>query len=149
MQPFFDEYRPGAPPTAGLRDSLGLPSRGTKLHECIRNGLPFSFLEQLSRKIGIDMRVLSEAVGISRSTLARRAKAERLTCAESDLLYSLTMVLNAAFELLEGDALALRTWMTSPARSLARKAPLQMIRTRVETQAVLDLIGRLEHGVPA
>lgn len=39
--------------------------------------------------------------------------------------------------------------MTSPARGLGRKAPLKMLRTRVETQAVLDLTGRLEHGMPA
>jgi hypothetical protein len=70
MQPFVDEYRPGAHPTAGLKDSLGLPSRGTKLHECIRNGQPFSFLKQLSRKTGFEMRVLSEAAGMSCSTLA-------------------------------------------------------------------------------
>jgi hypothetical protein len=31
----------------------------------------------------------------------------------------------------------------------ARKTPLQMLRTRVETQAVLDLIGRLNDGVLA
>jgi uncharacterized protein (DUF2384 family) len=48
------------------------------------------------------MRVLSEAVSMSRSTLAQRAKAGRFTCAESDRLYSLTTVLDAAYDLLEG-----------------------------------------------
>jgi uncharacterized protein (DUF2384 family) len=56
------------------------------------------------------MRVL-EAVSMSRSTLARRAKAARFTCAESDRLYSLTTVLDAAFELLEVGVLAVRKWM--------------------------------------
>ena len=150
MQPFVEEYRPGAPPpTAGLWDSLGLPSRGSKLHKCIHYGLPFSFLEQVSRMTGVEMRVLSEAVGMSRSTLARRAKVGRFTCAESDRLYSLTTVLDAAHDLFEGDVLAVQNWMLTLARGLARKAPLQMLRTRVETQAVLDLIGRLEHGVLA
>lgn len=147
MQSFVEEYRPGALPADGFSASFGLPSRGSKLHECIRNGLPFTFLEQLSIKAGIEMRVLSLGLGMSRSTLARREKSGRFTCAESDRLYSLTTVLDAAYELLEGDVLAVRNWMISPARGLARKAPLQMLRTRVETQAVLDLIGRLEHGV--
>jgi|RhiMetStandDraft_4_1073278.scaffolds.fasta_scaffold02014_4 hypothetical protein len=53
MLPFVEEYQPGALPTVGLWASLGLPNRGSKLHECIRNGLPFSFLEQLSIKAEI------------------------------------------------------------------------------------------------
>jgi len=149
MQPFLEEYRPGTPPTAGLWDSLGLPSRGSKLHECIRNGLPFSLLERLSISAGIEMRVLSESVGITRSMLARRAKDGRFTCIESDRLYSLTTVLDAAYELFEGDVATARDWMISPARGLGMNAPLNMLRTRVETQAVLDLIDRLEHGVIA
>ncbi|MBH8610246.1 DUF2384 domain-containing protein [Pseudomonas mohnii] len=149
MQPFLEEYRPGARPITGLWESLGLPTRGSKLHECIRNGLPFSFLEQLSINAGIEMSLLSLGLGMSRSTLARREKAGRFTCAESDRLYSLTTVLDAANELLEGDVLAVRNWMISPARGLGRNAPLNMLRTRVETQAVLDLISRLEHGTLA
>ncbi|WP_223507731.1 MULTISPECIES: antitoxin Xre/MbcA/ParS toxin-binding domain-containing protein [unclassified Pseudomonas] len=86
---------------------------------------------------------------MSHSTLARRAKAGCFTCAQSDRLHSLTSILDAAYELFEGDFLAVRNWIISPARGLGRKAPLRRLRTRVETQAVLDLIGRLEHGVPA
>lgn len=149
MQPFIEEYRPGASPTAGLWASLGLPSRGSKLHEYIRNGLPFSFLEHLSRETGIELRVLGDAVGMSRSTLERRAKAGRLTCAESDRLYSIATIFDAAIELFEWDVLAVRNWMTSPVRGLDGKAPMEMLSTRVESRAVLDLISRLEHGVIA
>jgi putative toxin-antitoxin system antitoxin component (TIGR02293 family) len=81
--------------------------------------------------------------------LARRAKDGRFTCIESDRLYSLTTVLDAAYELFEGDVATARDWMISPARGLGMNAPLNMLRTRVETQAVLDLIDRLEHGVIA
>ncbi|MNR02030.1 hypothetical protein D3C85_1178680 [compost metagenome] len=149
MQPLIEEYLPGASPTNGLWASLGFPSRGSKLHECIRNGLPFSFLEHLSRETGLKVRVLSEAVGISRSTLARRAKAGRLTCVESDRLYSIATTFDTAIELFEGDVLAVRDWMTSPVRGIDGKAPMKMLGTRVESRAVLDLIGRLEHGVIA
>lgn len=149
MQPFIEEYRPGAPPTVSLWDNLGLPNRGSKLHECIHNGLPFSLLEHLSRETGIELRVLSKSVGISRSTLARRVKAGRLTCAESDRLYSIATIFDAAIELFEWDVMAVRNWMTSPVRGLDGKAPMEMLSTRVESRAVLDLIGRLEHGVIA
>lgn len=37
--------------------------------------------------------------------------------------------------------------MKSPARGLNSRAPLDMMATRLETQAVIDVIGQLEHGV--
>ncbi|MCA4965703.1 DUF2384 domain-containing protein [Pseudomonas sp. Y24-6] len=38
--------------------------------------------------------------------------------------------------------------MSTPVRRLG-KCPIDMLETRMETQAVLDLIGRLENGVLA
>ncbi|MBM6443441.1 DUF2384 domain-containing protein [Pseudomonas sp. MIL9] len=55
--------------------------------------------------------------------------------------------MNAAIVLFEGDRCAARQWMRSPVRGVNSRAPLDMIATRVETQAVMDLIGLLEHGV--
>ncbi|MEX5670013.1 antitoxin Xre/MbcA/ParS toxin-binding domain-containing protein, partial [Pseudomonas neuropathica] len=42
---------------------------------------------------------------------------------------------------------AVNEWLTSPVRGLGSKRPLEMLGTRVEANAVLDLIGRLERGV--
>ena len=39
-------------------------------------------------------------------------------------------------------------WINTPVRGLG-KYPLDKLETRVETQAILDLIGRLENGVLA
>lgn len=49
--------------------------------------------------------------------------------------------------LFEDNVAAAREWMNSPVRGLGSKRPLEMLRTRVETRAVVDLIGRLERGV--
>jgi putative toxin-antitoxin system antitoxin component (TIGR02293 family) len=64
-------------------------------------------------------------------------------------VYSIATIFDAAIELFEGDVLAVRNWMISPVRGLDGKAPMKMLGTRVESRAVLDLIGRLEHGVIA
>ncbi|NWL21892.1 antitoxin [Pseudomonas umsongensis] len=127
--------------------NLALPIRGSSLFDRIHEGLPISFLEQLATLVNIDMRVLSISVGISPSMLSRRVKAGRFTKAESDRLYSLTKILHAANDLFEGDTKAVSRWMTTPVRGLGFKAPLAMLGTRVETEALLDLMGRLEHGV--
>lgn len=91
--------------------------------------------------------VISHAIGVSASTFARRANAGRFNTAESDRLVALIAVFEKACILFESDAGAARKWMPTPIRGLGRKRPLEMLRTRVETNAVLDLIGRLETGV--
>nr|WP_237150797.1 MULTISPECIES: antitoxin Xre/MbcA/ParS toxin-binding domain-containing protein [unclassified Pseudomonas] len=56
-------------------------------------------------------------------------------------------VFEQALFLFEDDAATATEWMSSPVRGLGSKRPLEMLRTRVETNAVLDLIGRLQRGV--
>lgn len=147
MQPIIETYPPDMPASEDIWANLALPIRGSSLFDRIHEGLPISFLEQLATLVDIDMRVLSTSVGISPSMLSRRAKAGCFTSAESDRLYSLTKVLHVANDLFEGDTKAVSRWMTTPIRGLGFKAPLSMFGTRVETEALLDLIGRLEHGV--
>jgi hypothetical protein len=52
-----------------------------------------------------------------------------------------------ALSLLENDVVAATKWMSSQVQGIGSKRPLDMLRTRVETEAVFDLIGRLERGV--
>jgi putative toxin-antitoxin system antitoxin component (TIGR02293 family) len=62
-------------------------------------------------------------------------------------LVALIAVFVQGLLLFENDAVAVAQWMNSPILGLGSKRPLEMVGTRVETDAVLDLIGRLEQGV--
>jgi putative toxin-antitoxin system antitoxin component (TIGR02293 family) len=79
--------------------------------------------------------------------MARRVKAGRFNTLESDRLVALVAVFEEAFYLFENDVAAATGWMSTPVRGLGSKRPLDMINTRVEMNAVLDLIGRLERGI--
>jgi putative toxin-antitoxin system antitoxin component (TIGR02293 family) len=79
--------------------------------------------------------------------MARRAKAARFSSSESDRLVALIAVFENALTLFENDVAAATEWMSTPVRGLGSKRPLDMMRTRVETEAVIDLIGRLERAV--
>lgn len=136
----------GSPTIVNIWADLGLPARGTKLHELVRNGLSFVFLDRIASLFQVAPQVMATAICISPSTLARRAKAGRFNTAESDRLIAVVGVFQEAIALFEGDVSAASGWMRSPVRGLG-KCPLVMLETRVETQAVLDLIGRLENGV--
>jgi len=140
------EYQPG-PQIPSIWMTLGLPSRGARLHDLIHEGLPFEYLERIAGVLQVQRGVISKAICIAPSTLARRAKAGRFNAVESDRLVALVAVFEEALYLFEKDVAAATEWMSKPVRGLGSKRPLDMMRTRVETKAVSDLIGRLERGV--
>lgn len=146
MDPSIKEYQSEGIVQEDLWADLGLPCRGAKLHDLVRDGLPFILLDRLARHLQVNQQVISAALCISPSTLARRMKAGRFNTAESDCLVALVGVFQAARRLFEGDVGAANEWMRSPVRGLGSRRPLDMLTTRVETEAVLDLIGRLERG---
>ena len=141
------EYQPGPQIPQSVWMTLGLPSRGTMLHDLVHEGLPFKYLERIASLLQAQRGVISKAICIAPSTFARRAKAGRFNAVESDRLVALVAVFEEALSLFENDVAATTEWMTSPARGLGSKRPIDMLGTRVETKAVFDLIGQLERGV--
>lgn len=127
--------------------TLGLPSRGTMLHNLIREGLPFEYLERIACLLQVQHGVVSKAICLSPSTMARRSKAGRFDTVESDRLVALVTLFDEALSLFENDKVAAADWMSSPVRGLGSRRPIDMLGTRVETKAVLDLLGQLERGV--
>jgi putative toxin-antitoxin system antitoxin component (TIGR02293 family) len=127
--------------------TLGLPSRGTMLHDLVREGLPFDYTERIASLLQVQPGVITKAICIAPSTLARRAKAGRFNALESDRLVALVAVFEEALSLFENDVAAAAQWLNTPLRGLGSRSPIDMLRTRVETKAVLDLIGQLEKGV--
>lgn len=141
------EYQPGRQISPSIWMILGLPSRGTQLHDLIREGLPFEFLDQIASLLQMHRGDISKTMGVPSSTLACRAKAGRFNTVESDRLVALIAVVEQALSLFENNVPAAAQWMSSPVRGLGPKRPLDMIRMRMATKAILNLIGRLERGV--
>ncbi|CAJ0557403.1 unnamed protein product, partial [Mesorhabditis spiculigera] len=140
------EYQPGPQIPQSLWMTLGLPSRGTMLHDLVHEGLPFEYLDRIASLLQTQRVVITKAICISPSTLARRAKAGRFNAVESDRLVALVAVFEEALSLFENDVAAATEWMSSPVRGLGSNCPLDMLGTRVEARAVFDLIGQLERG---
>lgn len=141
------QYQPGHQIPPSIWMTLGLPSRGTMLHNLIREGLPFEYLERIACLLQVQHGVVSKAICLSPSTMARRSKAGRFDTVESDRLVALVTLFDEALSLFENDKVAAADWMSSPVRGLGSRRPIDMLGTRVETKAVLDLLGQLERGV--
>ncbi|WP_456490027.1 antitoxin Xre/MbcA/ParS toxin-binding domain-containing protein [Marinobacter nauticus] len=58
-------------------------------------------------------------------------------------------VTNAAIELFEGDKDRAELWLSTPLLAIGNKIPTHYMDTPERAQQLLDIIGRLEHGVMA
>lgn len=131
----------------GYWQQVGLPPRGATLHAAITQGVRYSVFKKLSTLTHIDQKVLAVIVSIPSATLQRRAKSGRFTRDESDRLFRFAELYKAAIDLFEGDADGAREWIQQAVRGLGGRRPVDMLNTSVESQAVMELIGRLEHGI--
>ncbi len=142
-------YQPAPDQASGFWQQLGVPPRGTQLYAALRKGLPYEVFERLAQYTDLNRSALAIHLGIAPATLQRRLKVRQFNAEESDRLFRLAAVYKAALDLFEGDTNATRRWLVEPVRGLGNHRPLEMLATSAEAQAVLDLIGRLEHGVVA
>ncbi len=145
----FTQYQPPKASASGFWQQIGLPARGRKLHELLHEGVEYRVYPRLAQVSGIEQKALARYVDIPSATLSRRAKSGRFKMAESDRLYRFAELFKAALDLFEGDAEGARAWLLKPNIGLGGRKPIEMSATSAEYQTVLNLIGRLEHGVSA
>ena len=88
------EPRPQIPQSVWM--SLGLPSRGTRLHDLIREGLPFDLLNRIASLLQVQQGAISKAIYVSPTTLAHRVKVGRFNTLESDRLVTMIAVFEEA-----------------------------------------------------
>jgi putative toxin-antitoxin system antitoxin component (TIGR02293 family) len=116
------------------------------LKDWIRDGLPFSSLEKVMERFGINREEISSALDLPPRTLARRKQERRLRRDESDRLFRLVRVASQASEVLGGEGKAGR-WLHTPNRALGGKPPLELLDTDLGSRQVEEVLGRIEHGV--
>ena len=139
-------YTPGPSNPTDLLAQLGLPMRGAELHRRLHQGFEYKFSIDLLKHLQITQKEFYAILNFAPATIKRR-KGGRFTTEESDRLYRLAEIFNAAIELFEGDEERARKWLNHPVKGLGGARPVDMAITSAETEAAIDLIGRLEHGV--
>jgi putative toxin-antitoxin system antitoxin component (TIGR02293 family) len=112
----------------------------------VREGLPARVLDALAENLELTRGELAAALGIAERTLARRRKNGIFTAEESAKLLRLARVTRRAAEVFEKSDLAL-DWLKRPNRTLGGARPLDLLDTDIGAENVLDVLGRVEHGV--
>jgi len=137
-------------PVGGPKDiwaELDLPNEDAKLREQVSKGFSIKLFNSLASILGVQQKEMREVLNIPLTTFNRRRDKGRFTTKESDRLYSLIETFSRATCLFEGDRRAAVEWMSKMAPSLGDKRPIDMLDCHANTQAVLELITRLEYGV--
>ena len=114
----------------------------------IREGISFEYIETLQANLAASEQVIREVVKMSRTTLNRRKESGRLTHEESDRAATVLRVYHKAVAYFDGDAEAATRWLKQPAPAFGRETPLQHSDTATGAQEVIELLSRLEHGIP-
>jgi putative toxin-antitoxin system antitoxin component (TIGR02293 family) len=112
----------------------------------VRQGLPTSVVDEVTKAVQLTQAELSAALGIPERTLIRRKKEGVLSPEESTKLLRLARVVQRAVEVFEDSESAI-DWLKTANRSLGGFFPLALLDTDIGTESVLDTLGRIEHGV--
>ena len=128
----------------GIEDVGGLDT----LLGQIEQGLDAAAEKHLRERLGLPLGEMATLLGTSARTLGRRQEEGHLTSEESDRLYRYARLFERAVEVL-GDEGSARTWMKSEQLRLGGRIPLEVARFEPGAREVEDLLGRIEHGLPA
>jgi putative toxin-antitoxin system antitoxin component (TIGR02293 family) len=112
----------------------------------VRRGISAGAVDAAVRVLGIGQAELARALDIPERTLARRKKEGVLNRDESGKLVRLARVVERAVEVFEDEAAAL-DWLKAPNAALGGASPISLLDTDLGADAVLDTLGRIEHGV--
>jgi putative toxin-antitoxin system antitoxin component (TIGR02293 family) len=127
--------------------SIGIQTKSTDdMIIILKQGLPADAFDKLRDRLKVSDNLLSNIVQISKRTLNRRRQDGRLKTHESERVLRIARVYDKALEVFESEE-SVEAWLKKPARGLGHKIPLEYSDTDLGAQEVVNLLGRIEHGV--
>jgi putative toxin-antitoxin system antitoxin component (TIGR02293 family) len=112
----------------------------------LKKGFSTESFDRLKDRLNISDNVLSKIVQIPKRTLDRRRQTGRLKTDESERILRLAQVYDMAFDVF-GEQKKAESWLKKPARGLGGKIPLEYADTDLGAHEVINLLGRIDHGV--
>ena len=112
----------------------------------LKEGFSTAAFDLLKERLNISDHALSKIVQIPKRTLDRRRAEGRLRTDESERVLRLAQVYDMALFVFGGDHKA-ESWLKKPARGLGGKVPLEYADTELGAHEVVNLLGRIDHGV--
>ena len=124
----------------------------------VRKGLSTAFVKHMASDLAIEQSVLTDSMGIARSTFTRKAKnQEALSTAESAVVLGMARIVGEIERILaeSGDPEQMKTfdvaewvgtWLREPVPSLGGRPPLDFMDNTYGQETVLQLVGQMQSG---
>lgn len=128
------------------RDEYGDDLTPREWVDVVRRGVHPDAMNTISHFLLLSNAELSAAIDIPLRTLMRRKGEEVLPRDETAKLVRVARVIERAEEVFD-DQDAARDWLKAPNAALGGDTPMSMLDTEVGAEAVLETLGRIEHGV--
>lgn len=126
----------------------GFPPRGLELTRMLASGLPVEVIDNIRHWSAMSRLEILQVTGLNERNIARRkSSGKNLTPEESERIARFVRVMDAAVQLFNGNKQDAIAWLSQPVKGLGNIAPISLLITENGALEVLDLIGRLEHGV--
>ena len=118
-----------------------------RLRKHVRAGFAADRVEDVVRQANLPMKDVLALIDLSQRTYERRqSDGKHLTSAQSDRLLRVARVFAKATHVLGTKEKASR-FMQKPNRALGGETPLSHIDSELGDDAVLEVLGRIEHGI--
>jgi putative toxin-antitoxin system antitoxin component (TIGR02293 family) len=146
----YASYHPGKTEatTMTLFSTLGIPSDPLGTHLWIVAGVAPGIIHRLAELMSTDVGLICRLAGISRHTVARKLRiGASLSISQGARVYGVVQALEAVLSLHRNNAARALSWLHRPAWGLGGVAPAQLLGTPMGVQAVINLVGRIQHGV--
>lgn len=146
----YASYHPGKTEatTMTLFSTLGIPSDPLGTHLWIVAGVDPGIIHRLAELMSTDIGLMCRLAGISRSTVARKVRiGAPLSISQGARVYGVVQALEAVLSLHRNNAARGLSWLHRPAWGLGGVAPAALLTTDMGVQAVIHLVGRIQHGV--
>jgi|GEM_PF-690386 len=120
---------------------------GIELHREIEAGIPGRAIPTLLTALDVTKEEFSDILGRTRKTLNELLQRQRLSRADSDLLYRVSRALVHAVSVFEDTGYAVQ-WLKEPNEALGGARPLNLLATIEGDEVVHAELGTIEHGLP-
>lgn len=113
----------------------------------LMEGIPRVMFAKVAKEIAmIPEKDLAEISGLSQRTISRMADDQLLPPQSAEVIISIMRTFQRAVEVFESEEMA-HKWLKTALPVLGNQTPLQAVSNRFGAELVLDLLGRIEHGV--
>lgn len=111
-----------------------------------QEGLPKEALLHLMAHLNLSVRATATLLNITQRTIQRKQDHDLLDASTSEQLIQIAEVYARGIGVF-GSSLHFQTWMNLENKALGGKKPLELLRSRYGAQMILEVIGRIEHGI--